>query len=108
MAGYAVPAVQGAPPLTGSGRRAAASVLGSGGSPVPGAKTGCDAPPAAHGFGLIAASPADRSWLVPVVPQAGLTWPETSEPSAQTAVLETAFTPAAHAPPPPTQICPPA
>ena len=40
---------------------------------------------------------------MPFVPHAGVTWPETSAPSAQMALVEPAFEPAAHEPPPPTQ-----
>src|SRR5712692_7062352 len=104
MFGWGPPAEHAAPPVPCRVATAAASELGSGGSPVPRAKTGCGATPAAHGLGLIAASPADSSWLVPVIPQAGVTWPDTSEPSAQAALLEPELKPAAQAPPPPTQL----
>src|SRR5437016_2096088 len=62
--------------------------------------------PAAHGSALIAATPAVRNALAPDVPQVVALWPESSEPSAQTALLDPELAPAAQEPPPPTQVCP--
>src|SRR5260370_27765016 len=106
MLGKAPPAEHAAPPVPCRVATAAASVLGSGGSPAVRAKTGCVATPAAHGSGLMAASPADRSWLVVVVPQAGVTWPGSSGPSAPPALRAPELKPATQAPPPPAPLCP--
>src|SRR5713226_4246203 len=106
MVGYTPPAVQAAPPVPCRLAMAAGSVFGSGGKAEDTGATGGSATPAAHGLGLIAAPPADRKALVPLVPHAGVTCPESSEPSAQIALVEPALAPAAHRPPPPTQACP--
>src|SRR6476646_7664210 len=79
-----------------------ASALGSGGNAVGTDETGCGATPAAHGFGLTATTPAERLALVPVAPHVGVTWPVTSVPSAQMAVVEPELPPAVQLPPPPT------
>ena len=84
---------------------ALASVFGSGGSAVGTDDTGCGATPAAHGFGLTATTPAERLALVPVVPHVGVTWPVTSTPSAQIALVEPELDPAVQVPPAPTQLC---
>ena len=85
---------------------AAGSVFGSGGSDVETGGTGTGPFPAAHGSALIAATPGVRNALVPDVPQVVALWPESSEPSAQTALLDPELAPAAQEPPPPTQVCP--
>ena len=69
-------------------------MLGSGGSVVATGVTGCDAVPAAHGFGCTAATPAERKALVPLAPHDIARWPDSSEPSAHTALVDPEFDPA--------------
>src|SRR2546422_6200206 len=83
---------------------AEASVFGSGGSAIDTGATGWGATPAAHGLGLMTASPADRNALVPMVPHVGVRCPVSSYPSAQIAFVDPALRPAAQLPPPPTQL----
>src|ERR1700674_3924140 len=99
MFGYVATGEQAAPPFPPSCAIAVGSVLGSGGRLVETGGTGGRATPAAHGFGLIAASPTKRKALV--VPHVGVTWPVSSEPSAQIA-----FERGAQAPPAPTHAWP--
>src|SRR6202795_3739114 len=94
MGAYAPADEHAAPPFPTSFAIETGSVLGSGGTLVETSGTGGRATPAAHGLGLITASPAERKALV--VPQVGVTWPVSSAPSAQIA-----FESGAQAPPAP-------
>ena len=93
------------PPLLRSVAIAEASVFGSGPSDEESAATGCGAAPAAHGLGLTAAFPATRNALVPAVPHVVALCPDSSKPSAQTALVDPELAPATHEPPPPTHVC---
>src|SRR5258708_9463937 len=104
MSGWARAGERAAPPVPTSCAIAVGSVLGSGGKVVETGGTGGRATPAAHGLGLINASPAERKALV--VPQVGVTWPEISAPSAQIALVEPLLAAAVQLPPPPTQAWP--
>src|SRR6266571_4037645 len=105
MLGYTPAGVQAAPPVPCSVPIAAGSVFGSGGRLVEDVTTGCGPAPAAHGLALITASPAARKALAPLVPHVVALWPESSNPSAQIALLDPELPPAEHAPPAPIQVC---
>src|SRR6202051_4730556 len=91
---YHAPDAHAAPPVPWSVAIALASALGSGGKAVGTDETGCGATPAAHGFGFTTTTPAERLAVVPVAPHVGVTWPVTSVPSAQMAVVEPELAPA--------------
>src|SRR5437773_6075317 len=81
------------------------SVFGSGPSVDVSAATGWGALPAAHGLEFTAELPATRNALVPDVPHVVALWPDSSKPSAHTALADPEFAPATHVPPPPTHVC---
>src|SRR5579859_5135732 len=87
MFGYTPPGVQAAPPVPCRVAMALVSVFGSGGRSLDSGATGCGPTPAAHGLPLTAELPAVRYDVV-TPPHAGVTWPDSSYPSEQMALVE--------------------